>query len=155
LGDFLLPFEIPDRDFSLNLGTEIIWNNKFGSISYQITKDVISVHSGTDMILDFNKSWSAGRWRFATNTGLHWKSSQLVDYYYGVDYSFQSIVGLQYKGKSATDWFAGFRANYRLTNNLSLVASYKFTGFGSAIRNSPIINDNNKQVIFTGLFYRF
>lgn len=155
IGEFTLPFEIPNRDLSLNLGVEFIYDSRFSNISYQITKDVIGVHSGMDMILNFSKSWTLDRFSFSANLGFHWKSAQLVDYYYGIDYNFESYINLKYSGQTSIDTFMGIKANYRISNNLSFVASYNYNRFGSSIRNSPIINEDYKQVIFTGLFYRF
>lgn len=121
----------------------------------QLTKDVSGAHSGEDAILDFTKGWSKGKWWGSGNIGLHWKSRKLVDYYYGLNFRFDQYIGINYQGESSIDKFIGFQLGYRINNNLSFVANYKYNRFGESISNSPLIETDHKQTLFTGLFYRF
>lgn len=154
LGNFAIPFNLPDRNFSLNLGLEAIHDTSFGTFSYQISKDVIAAHTGFDFKLDFTRSWTYGRWGFIAQTGLHWKSRELVDYYYGVDFRIFNFA-LQYQGESTIDASVGFTINYRLNNQWSAVSSYRYTHFGPGIDNSPLTKDSHKYTLFTGLVYQF
>lgn len=155
VGAFTIPFTIPDRDLAINLGIELFYDTDFGSFGYQATKDISDTHTGTDMIVDFSKSWQKKRWSFSSTIGAHWKSAKLVDYYYGVGLSSSPFFNLSYNPGSSIDTFINFVANYRLSNNLSFVTSVKYNKFGAAIKNSPIINESGKHIIFTGLYYRF
>ncbi len=58
LGNFAIPFSLPDRKFSLNLGIEAIHDTAFGTFSYQISKDIIGTHTGFDIKADFTRSWT-------------------------------------------------------------------------------------------------
>jgi len=155
LGQITLPLTIPSRRYALNLGIEAVADLPIGNISAQLSHDISNAHNGFDLIVDYGKSWHKKRWTFASNVGVHWKSRKLVNYYYGLDYDFNSLFELQYQGQSSLDRYVNLRASYRLTNHVSLVASYKLYLFGSSIRNSPLIVENSKSILFTGLYYRF
>lgn len=155
LGIYTIPFDIQDKSFSLNLGAEVIYDNEFGSFNFQTSKDVSGVHSGADIITSFSKSWKRKKWKFGLNLGLHWKSSKLVNYYYGFDNETNSFFDYEYNPTDSLDSFLGIVASYRLTNHLSMVSSIKYNHFGDAIRNSPIIDSRGKSIVFTGLVYRF
>ncbi len=155
LGNQILPFSIANKRWSLNMGFELIYDSHFGSINYQYTQNVNKTHSGSDMILGFTKNWQKKRWGFSSTVTAHWKSAQLVNYYYGVGEVYNSLFDIDYHPGSSIDVGVNLTANYRLTNHLSLVASVKFNKFASAIKNSPIIDESFKSIIFTGLYYRF
>ncbi len=154
-GNVFAPFSIPDKDLAVNLGLEMLYNTDYGNFSLQATKDASNTHLGADMIFEFSKSWQRNQWRFSSIVGGHWKSSRLLNYYYGVDRQSNPYFDLNYQPKSGIDTFINLVANYRLTNHLSLVASIKHTNLSSSIKNSPIINESSKSIVFTGLYYRF
>jgi outer membrane protein len=154
-GSQILPFSIPNRRISFNLGFELIYDTPIGSVGYQLAQNINNTHSGADMILDFTKTWKKNRWGISSTIAAHWKSAELVDYYYGVGEVAGSLLDINYHPGSSTDISVNLTANYRLTNHLSLVTSLKFSQFGSSIRNSPIIDESSKHIIFTGLYYRF
>lgn len=159
-GDFTVSFALPKKDFSFNLGLELIYDHEIGSFNFQVSQDVIGTHSGNDARFIYSKGFQYNRWIFAGEVGVHWKSDKIIDYYYGVDFSVDSEYNITeldvlYEGKSGTDSLVGLTANYRINNNLSLVGNYKFNTFSNSIFNSPLIDSKYKHNIFVGLFYRF
>lgn len=146
--------EIPDRDFALNLGVELLWNWPQGQLQWQLLQDVSGAHQGLQSELTFSKSWQHGRWAFKPSIGVRWQSAQLVDYYYGLDDQ-DGTLPLQYTGEASTHLSLGLLVSYRINNRLSYVTRYTHTELGSEVRNSPLINTDHTQAYFSGLFYRF
>ena len=154
-GENILLFDIPNKKSSLNIGFEIIHDFKWGSVNFQTTSDVIGVHSGYESTLDISKSWKNNNWGFLIHAGVQWKSKNLVNYYYGVDYEFDPIVGIKYEPNASLDSSIGFSTSYRLSNNLSFITTLNYTRYGRSIANSPLIDESSSHSIFSGLFYRF
>jgi outer membrane protein len=108
----------------------------------------ITGHNHGDEIraaLGFPLSHAGGTW--TANIGLTWKSSAIVNYYYGAP-------GI-YQGGPALDPFL------KLAYTRPLKGNWKFTGFvegerlGKAIADSPIVNQRIVTTTFVGLVYVF
>jgi outer membrane protein len=152
-GQFAI-LELPDRDFALNVGVELLWNWPQGQLQWQVLQDVSGAHQGLETDLTFSKSWHSGRWAFKPSIGLSWQSGKLVDYYYGVNNRDQ-LFELVYAGEATTHVTVGMLVSYRINNRLSYVTRFSHTQLGSAVRNSPLIDADHTQAYFSGLFYRF
>jgi outer membrane protein len=155
LGEISLPFNIPDRDLSINLGLEAIISSEFGTLTLQAMQNIDNNHRGQDIKIEFSKYWNKKRWSFGPNIGMHWKSSKLLNYYYGLNNESNPFFDLAYEAGSGVDLLFGFKVNYRISNHLSLVSSISYNSLSSSIKNSPIIDSNHTQTTFVGLFYRF
>ncbi len=146
--------DLPDRDFAVNMGLEVLWDTPKGQLQWHLLHDVSGAHKGLQMELDYSNTWVKGRWAFKPNLGLSWKSADLVNYYYGLDESTNNFE-LQYQGKETTHVNVGALLSYRINNNLSYVNQFEYTFLGSAVRNSPLIDENHTQSYFSGIFYSF
>ena len=125
------------------------WTFKYSVISGQL--DVlheITGHNHGDEIrgaLAIPLGHLGGAW--TTNLGFTWKSSEIVNYYYGAP-------GL-YAGGAAFDPFV------KLAFSRPLKGKWKLTGFveterlGNAIAHSPIINARYVTTTFVGVMYTF
>jgi outer membrane protein len=146
--------ELPDRDFALNMGVELLWNWPKGQVQWQLLQDVSDAHHGAQMDLTYSRSWRTGRWAFKPSIGLSWQSAKLVDYYYGVNNRDQ-LFELVYPGEATINASVGLLVSYRINNRLSYVTRFTHTELGSEISNSPLIDTDHTQAYFSGLFYRF
>lgn len=125
------------------------WTFKCGSVTGQL--DIlheITGHSHGEEVraaLGIPLSHSGGSW--TTDIGLTWKSSSIVNYYYGAPDLYQ--------GRAALDPFI------KLTFSRPLTGKWKFTAFveserlGDAIAESPIINARYVTTAFMGATYSF
>ncbi|MCF6301391.1 MAG: MipA/OmpV family protein [Proteobacteria bacterium] len=150
----IVSLELPDRDFAISLGLELLWNTSFGDIQVQANQDVSNTHNGGEVLLEYNKGWGSNRWQFQSSMGVEWKSSGLINYYYGLSNQ-SSTIDFSYQGESTVNMFVGFLINYRISNHLNLVTNFRYKSFGSGITNSPLIEDGYTQSVFTGFFYSF
>jgi MipA family protein len=125
------------------------WTFKYGGISGQL--DVlheITGHNHGDEVrgaLGIPLGHLGGAW--TTSVGFTWKSSEIVNYYYGVpDF---------YAAGAAFDPFV------KLAFSRPLKGKWKLTGFveterlGNAIADSPIVNARYVTTTFVGVMYTF
>ena len=138
------PFPWHTRSITYLAGPE--WTFKVHGLSGQL--DVlheITGHNHGDEIraalgVPLSRDWS-------TNVGLTWKSSAIVNYYYGAPGAYQA--------GGALDPFV------KLGYSHPLKGKWKFTGFvecerlGNAIADSPIINARFATTAFVGTVYSF
>ncbi len=150
-----LQFEVPDRNFALNVGLEASFHGSWGSLYSQFTQDISGAHDGMDVSLEYRYVEAVGRWLFEPRIGLNWKSDDLVDYYYGVRQEDNPAIDLSYTGKAAINASAGLSAAYRLTQRISVVANLRYQRFGRSIKNSPLITEKGTRSAFLGIFYQF
>lgn len=125
------------------------WTFKYGPVSGQL--DVlheITGHNHGDEVrgaVGIPLGHLGGSW--TTNVGFTWKSSEIVNYYYGEP-------GL-YAGGAAFDPFV------KLAFSRPLKGKWKLTGFveterlGNAIADSPIVNARYVTTTFVGVMYTF
>ncbi len=151
----VVPFELPDRRFAINLGVELILAGDWGLLDMQITQDISSAHNGQELWLDYSRGWRWDRLSVSPNIGLNWKSAGLVDYFYGVLPEESEELSQLYSGESTLNAFAGLSVAYQLTDHWSLVGNYKYERLGTNIRRSPLIDADSIQSFFIGTFYRF
>ncbi len=155
LGINILHFGLPKRDFSLNFGIEALYQNTFGAYSLQVTKNIDGNHNGTEARFEYSKSWGYKKWSFGTSLGLHWKSSKLINYYYGFENQYGPLLDFSYKAQSGFDTLAWLHLSYQINNNWSLVGNLKYSFLSDSIKDSPLIDSSKTRSRFVGLAYRF
>lgn len=149
------PIELPDRNFAINLGVELLLSGHWGELDIQLTQDVSSAHNGQELWAEFGRGWHWGDWSIRPSLGLTWKSSQLVDYYYSVRPEEDLLLSSIYSGESTVNLSAGISAAYKVTEKFSIVGSFKYERLGSNITSSPLIVEDSIRSVFIGSFYRF
>jgi len=147
--------ELPDRDFTLNAGIEYLRAGPWGEIQTSVTQDILSKHGGQEASLLYTKQWQYGRWGLAASAGAIWKSSDLVDYYYGLPPQDAPIESISYEGRATLNTRGSVALAYRLTQRVSLIGKFAYERLGNEIVNSPLIERDNTQSVFLGVFFHF
>ena len=81
--------------------------------------------------------------------------SKFVDYYYGVKAS-EAVVGRStYQGKSSNGVEAGLRIDYSPARQHNLYLDFGITQYGSAIKDSPLVEKANQSTVSLGYLYKF
>lgn len=147
--------ELPDRDFAFNSGLELLYISPLGDVQAQLLSDLSSTHNGQEAWLSWSKPWYTPLSEFTLTLGLEWKSSNLVDYYYGVRPEEAFSGRPQYAAGAGANHFIRFAARHRLGSQLSLVGMVEREFLSSAISNSPIVDKADVDTFFAGLYYQF
>jgi outer membrane protein len=125
------------------------WTFKTGVLTGQIDLlHEITGHNHGDEIraaLGITLSHLGGTW--TTNVGITWKSSAIVNYYYGAP-------GI-YTAGPAVNPFIKLAFARPLTGKWKLTAFVEYERLGKSIADSPIINERGVTTTFVGAMYSF
>ncbi|MFK7730231.1 MAG: MipA/OmpV family protein [Pseudomonadales bacterium] len=146
---------IPDRDYALETGLEILSSGLWGNIHGQILGDVSGVHNGYEAWLSYSADWISGRWHFSPSLSVNWKSKKQNDYYYGVRAS-EAQNGLSaYQAESGFNTSAKLSAVYYLSKRWRFFASANIETINDSAADSPLLKDDQIVSYFAGIHYAF
>lgn len=146
---------LPERDFAANGGFEMLYISPWGDLQAQFLSDISSTHNGESAFVSYSYPWLMPHSEVSLTLGLEWKSSNLLDYYYGVRKE-ESLEGRPvYRAGSGTNGVMRLTASQALNEHWKLVGMVEREYLSSAIRRSPIINENRITSYFLGLYYQF
>lgn len=148
-------FEVPDRDYAVELGVEALSDGDWGQLQFSAFHDVSGTHEGYEIYVDYRYGWRDQRWYFEPSIGASFKSAELNDYYWGVRESEANPILPAYDADSGLNTHARLMVSYQLSKQwaLSLVAEYE--RLNSEAAASPLVEDNNVLGYFAGLGFRF
>lgn len=150
-----LDTSLPERDFAINSGVEMLYLSRFGDLQAQLLTDVSGTHHGQSAWFSYSYPWITPTSEFSLTLGLEWKSSDLVDYYYGVRRDERIDGRAQYSAGAGINRVIRFSASHALSERWRLVAVLEREQLSSAIRRSPIIERGSVSTAFVGLYYQF
>lgn len=146
---------LPERDFAINSGIELLYISKWGDLQAQLLSDVSGTHRGQSAWLAYSYPWMTRNSEFSLTVGMEWKSRDLVDYYYGVRPD-EAIQGRPaYRGRADVNSVIRFAASHALSERWRLVGVVEQEYLGSHIRRSPIIERGRVSTAFVGIYYQF
>ncbi|TFH74608.1 hypothetical protein E3V39_00070 [Gammaproteobacteria bacterium LSUCC0112] len=79
-----LDTSLPERDYAVNSGIEMLYLSQWGDLQAQLLTDASGTHHGQSAWFSYSYPWITRTSEFSLTLGLEWKSSDLIDYYYGV-----------------------------------------------------------------------
>jgi len=145
---------LPERDFAVNSGVELLYISDWGDLQAQLLTDISGTHHGQSAWLAYSYPWITRRSEFSLTLGMEWKSHDLVDYYYGVRPQ-ETIDGRPaYTGKSSINSVIRFSVSRALSERWRLVGVVEREYLGKSIRRSPIIERGGVSTAFFGLYYQ-
>ena len=148
-------FTVPDRDYAIELGLELLMDGSWGQLQMAAFHDVSSTHDGFEIYLDYGYGWRNQRWYVEPSIGVSYKSDALNDYYWGVRDDEVSIVLPPYQANAGTNAHARLMVGYQISRNwtFSLVAEYERLNDSAAA--SPLVDEQNVLGYFAGFGFRF
>ena len=148
-------FKVPDRDYAIELGVEMLTDGPWGALQLSAFHDVSGTHEGFELYADYSYGWRDQRLYIEPAIGASYKSADLNNYYWGVTDDEANVVAAPYKAEAGLNWHARLMVGYQLSRHwgLSLVAEYERINDEAAA--SPIVEERNVLGYFSGLVYRF
>lgn len=150
-----LDTSLPERDFAVNSGIEMLYLSRWGDLQAQLLTDVSGTHHGQSAWVSYSYPWITPTSEFSLTLGLEWKSSDLVDYYYGVRPDERIEGRAPYSAGAGINRVMRFSASRALSERWLLVGVLEREQLSSAIRRSPIIERGSVNTAFVGLYYQF
>ena len=144
-----------DRKGSFWAGGAAIWKNNIANVSAELLGDASGNSKGSRFKLQVDRRFEMGSFGLTPRLGVEWYDSKFVDYYYGVKAS-EAVVGRStYQGKSSNGVEAGLRIDYSPARQHNLYLDFGITQYGSAIKDSPLVEKANQSTVSLGYLYKF
>lgn len=145
----------PKRSLAVDGGLEIIYVDDWGDFQLQVLGDISNTHNGVEIWVSYAYPWKSERWTIVPSFGVHWKSSNFLDYYYGIRDSEAEPNRPEYKAHSGFNSFARLAISYRITDNWGVTGVAEYEALSRSIRRSPIVDQDGIETLFIGLMYNF
>ena len=148
-------FTVPDRDYAIELGIELLMDGSWGQLQMTAFHDVSNTHDGYEIYVDYGRGWRSQRWYVEPSIGLSYKSAALNDYYWGVREGEVSVVLPPYRADAGVNTHARLMTSYQISKHwsFSLVAEYERLNDDAA--TSPLVDDEAVLGYFAGFGFRF
>jgi len=147
--------KIPDRDYAIELGVELLADGLWGELQLTAFHDVSGTHDGYEIYFDYSRGWRNQRWYFESSFGLSVKSSDINDYYWGVRPGESNEALPTYQAGSGVNAHARLLLNYQINRNWSFALVGEFERLNDEAAASPVVADRNVLGYFAGFGYRF
>ncbi|GIU47689.1 MipA/OmpV family protein [Shewanella sp. KT0246] len=147
--------ELESRNFTVYGGAELFWYGRFGVLKLAAAHDLLNVHNGQEVNVSWNYSLAISDWRFDFTLKSEWKSSEVIDYYYGVRASENAYWSEEYQPDSGWSSAVELTTRYSLSARWDLLIAARYTQLADEIIDSPIINEDYSSSYFVGAAYRF
>ncbi|MES9832059.1 MAG: MipA/OmpV family protein [Candidatus Thiodiazotropha sp. DIVDIV] len=143
------------RKPGFDAGIDVSWGSEFGELNGQLLADISGRSKGQELVVSYAYPVQFGGWTLRPELGVSWQSSDLADYYFGVDADESNSQREAYEGKSTVTPFLGIQAEYELTKHTNLIGGVGMGRLGDGISDSPIVEERNVAGGFIGAVYHF
>jgi outer membrane protein len=144
-----------DRKGSVWVGGAALWRPGFANFSAELLRDAAGHSKGTRAKLQLDRRIAFGAFGLTPRLGVEWLDRKFVDYYYGVRAAEVRTNRALYQGEASANIEAGLRFDYAFSRRHSVFTDVRFTRFGNAIKDSPLIEKSGQAGISLGYIYRF
>jgi outer membrane protein len=147
--------EVPDRDFAIELGVELLADGDWGSLQMTAFQDISGTHDGFELYANYGYSVYRQRWFYRPSLGMSWKSSELNDYYWGVREDEANTLFPVYEAGAGLNVHARMLAGFQINPNWAFIAVGEFERINAEAAESPIVKDQNVWGVFAGFKYEY
>lgn len=142
-----------DTAFSLNIGAE--WETAFGDLEAEVSRDISNTHDGTEVSLGYSIPIPLEPVFLSVGVEASWLSSEVGDYYYGVDANQVRAGRPQYLVDDTWVYEFSIRGMLPLDENWSLMAGVSVETYDNEITDSPIVAEDQITNAFAAVSYEF
>jgi len=153
--DAAVELKVPDRDYAVELGLEMLLDGEWGHATLRAFHDVSNTHEGYEISADYSYRWVRGRFSIAPSVGVAYKSAELSDYYWGVHADEATDALPEYHAGAGVNFEGGLVTNYYLTRHLRFALSVNYERLADEIAASPLAEDDYVVAYFSGFAWTF
>ncbi len=151
----VLQAEIPDRDYAIEAGVELLADGAWGYLQAGAFQDVSRTHKGRELFAEYSYLFRNQRWFYEPSAGVSWKSQKLNNYYWGVTADESSLVFPVYEAGSGMNYFTRFKMSYQLTRKWSSLFVVEYERLNHEAAQSPLVDEKSVYGAFAGLKYNY
>jgi len=142
-----------ERKASLHFGGEVKHSAGWGDVTVEFLKSA-SASKGYRASVYYAYPFQAGKWTLMPKVGVERYDRKFTDYYYGVKADEATASRAAYTADASTNFDVGMDFQRAFGRHL-IVGSVKYRGFGSAIKDSPLIEDSGSPRMTLAYLYTF
>jgi MipA family protein len=144
---------LEDRDMAIEAGVSITYKTEVGDLKLAFFNDISDAHKGNESLLSYQKSYYLEGAMLSFETGVAFKSRDLVNYYYGVNASEVRALRPEYLPGAATSAFFSISIVYPLTDKWQLFSGLSYETLDKKIKDSPIVAEGYTANLLLGISY--
>lgn len=144
-----------DRKGSVWIGGAMVWRTPFINLTAEALGDASGYSKGSRAKLQADRRFAFGAFGVTPRLGGEWVDKKYVDYYYGVKAPEVRVGRRLYQGDSSVNIEAGVRLDYSFAGRHTVFLDVRATRFGTAIKDSPLIDESAQTGVSLGYIYRF
>jgi outer membrane protein len=149
------PIEVPDRDYALEAGLELLSDGDWGYFHATGHHDVSDTHDGYELYVNYGRVFRRQRWFIEPSLGASYKSADLNDYYWGVRPEESNLALPEHRAGAGWNLHARLATTYQLTRNWSFAASARYERLSSEAWASPLAEERSVKSAFVGFGFKF
>lgn len=146
---------IPDRDYAIEAGVEILSDGRWGFLQLSAFHDVSGTHEGFEVDASYGFGFRRGNWYIEPAIGLAYKSEDLNTYYWGVRADESGDALPAYSAAAGVNPRLRLRAAYYFSREWSFALSAEYERLNDEAAASPVVERDSVLGYFAGLAYRF
>jgi outer membrane protein len=144
-----------DRKSGIWVGGAMVWHQRFANLSAELLRDASGYSKGSRAKLQIDRRFAFGAFGVTPRLGAEWVDSKYVDYYYGVRTAEVRAGRGFHQGDATINGEAGVRLDYTVARRHTVFLDMRATRFGSAIKDSPLVDQPGQAGASLGYIYRF
>jgi outer membrane protein len=142
-----------ERKDSIDSGVEVTRKTDYGRFTLDISTDVSNRHNGEEVAVRYSEVFKNGRWQLIPWLGVNWQSSDLANYYYGVEQDEVTSERNAYEVGDTVNVNYGLDIRYRIDQHSFFSWNIAVEQLSKDIAYSPIVDE---RTLFKSAFaYRY
>lgn len=144
-----------DRNPTVDGGIDLAWMTDWGLFSTIVVTDLLGAHDGHELEASYTIRLPYAGFTIFPSVGVRWRSSNLVQYYYGVRDSEARPGRPAYKPDAAITPVVRLALRRDLSEKWGALLAAQYEWLDSEISNSPIVDDTSRLSLVLGVTYAF
>lgn len=147
--------KVANRDWSINAGIRAHYRLQSSEWLVTARTDISNVHNGSQFSVSYLYAWHQQDWKVTVAPKLTWKSSALIDYFYGISERDNVNEAYFYSGTSGWQPSISIVASKDINTQWQWIARAQFQKLHTGMSDSPLVQDSSIRSIFVGVGYQF
>lgn len=144
------------RDTTALAGLAFYHHEKWGTLKASFSGDILDKSNGFIGELSYLRVITMGALSIIPSAGVTWYDDKLTQYYFGVSDKEAHRSGLShYQPGDSWNPFVGLSVSYKITPQLTLLTSGRYTQLDNQIANSPMADKDHDASLMGGVSWTF
>lgn len=144
-----------DRDPTILGGAAASYYDGWGVTRVDVATDLLGKSNGQELTFSYGKQFVQDKWTLTPLAGVRWESSDMADYYFGVDADEVTPTRPQYSAGESWTPFVSLATRCRINEKWSSMIMVRYDWLDDEISDSPIVNKDYQIKLIGGLVCRF